>query len=86
MKYEFKVVAVITEASLPTSCSDKGYITTAEEYAVILKKRIIEHLEKQEEYEGVLKNESRDALSGRSDNNKSRAYMIYAAYHDSDFD
>ena len=84
MKYEVKVVAVITEASLPTTC--RGYISTAEEYAVILKKRIIEHLEEQEEYKGVLKNESRDALSGRSDNNGSSAYMIYVAYHDSNID
>lgn len=69
------VVAVVTEKTIPIHCKRDGYITQAEEYAYILKKRLIEWFMP---FDKTLANET--TMPGKTDENKSEGYVIYIAY------
>ena len=77
MGKEVQIVAVVTEESIQSNGKADGYIMTTEEYAMVLKKRLIEYFEY---YKGKLCTKRTCSFSGNQNNNSSSAYIIYTAY------
>ncbi len=72
------VVAVVTKESIPRKCKRDGYITHHEEYALILKKCLIEKLKEDGKLAAKLVNRPR--YPGRLDQRESAGYAIYITF------
>ena len=83
-----RIAAVINERSVPDACKELGYIVTAKEYAIVLKKRIIQHLADldHKDYRPILLDKPTGGFSdsvsdcSESDCSESKAYVIFVAY------